>query len=203
MPGRKIAEEERKEQILAAVFRVATKHGLERLTIRRVAATAELSSGLVHFHFNTKDDLLVALLDWLLETTTAVQVDEGIRRIASPLERLQALLRKEMNRLTSDRRRIQLFFDFWMRGIHDRRIRARMRAELERYRNAFRPMAEEVLAAEPDRFGDMSAEGLASVAVGLIKGCAVQSVIDPSGFDNEQFLRAARALMAQLEPVPG
>ena len=61
-------------------------------------------------------------------------------------------------------------------------------------------MAEEVLAAEPERFPGVTPDGLAAVSVGFIKGCAVQSVIDPEHFDVAEFLSAANGLMAQLEP---
>ncbi|HET8656949.1 MAG TPA: TetR/AcrR family transcriptional regulator [Longimicrobiaceae bacterium] len=199
MPGRRAAEEERKRQIIEAAHRVAARRGLERLTIREVAAAAGLSTGLVHFHFKRRDLLLIALLDWVLETTTVLQVDERIEAIPEPLDRLLALLRQEMDRLTRDRRRIHVFFDFWLLGTRDAQVRRRMRAELKRYREAFRPMAEAVLTAEPERFRGVTAEGLASVVVGFIKGCAVQSVIDPTNFDVTQFLVAANALLAQLE----
>ena len=42
--------------------------------------------------------------------------------------------------------------------------------------------------------------GLAAVAVGFIKGCAVQSMIDPKNFDIEEFLTAMKGLMGQLAP---
>jgi TetR/AcrR family transcriptional regulator, transcriptional repressor of bet genes len=203
MPGRKAAEEERKQQILEAAYRVATRRGLGSMTVRQVAAEAELSLGLIHFHFKTKDALLVALLGWVLETTTVLRVTPAVTAIPSPLERLLTLLRQEMNRLTRDRRRIHLFFDFWLLGTRHPQIRKKMRAELDRYREAFRPMAEEVLAAEPERFANVTPEGLAAVAVGFIKGCAVQSVIDPRHFDVYEFQTAANALMAQLEGSPG
>lgn len=199
MPGRRAGEEERKAQILQAAYTVARQRGLDRLTVRLVASEAGLSSGLVHFHFKTKEALLIALLDRVLETTTVLRVSEEIAAIASPLERLLALLRQEMDRLTRDRGQIRVFFDFWSMGMRSSRVRRRMRAELHRYREAFRPMAEEVLAAEPERFPDVTAEGLAAVSVGFIKGCAVQSVIDAEHFDVAEFLAAANGLMAQLE----
>ena len=201
MPGRKATEEERKRQILEAAFRVAAHRGLDRLTVRQVAGEAGVSVGLVHFHFRTKDALLIALLDWVLETTTALRVTPRVAAIEAPLDRLLALLREEMGRLTGDRRRIHLFFDFWLLGTRHPEIRKKMRGELERYRAAFRPMAEEVLAAEPDRFVDVTAEGLAAVVVGFIKGCAVQSVIEPREFDVQEFVTASSALMAQLDPA--
>jgi AcrR family transcriptional regulator len=157
-----------------------------------------VSTGLVLFHFQTKDQLIVALLDWLLATTTVLHAGEDIAGIPSPLDRLLALLRQEMDRLSSEPQRIRLFFDFWARGIRDAGIRRKMRRELVRYRDAFRPMAAEVLRAEPDRFARVTADGLAAVAVSFIKGCAVQSMIDPERFDIDEYLAATQGLVGQL-----
>src|SRR6185312_8223767 len=107
------------------------------------------------------------------------------------------LLGREMDRLSSEPRRIRIFFDFWAMGFTNRQIRLRMQAELDRYRAAFRPIAEQVLAAEPERFAGVSADGLAGVAVSFIKGCAVQSMIDPRGFHIDEFLSAVHGLVGQ------
>jgi TetR/AcrR family transcriptional repressor of bet genes len=198
MPGRKASEETRRDQILRAAFDVASRRGLDGLTVRLVATKASLSSGLVLFHFHSKDRLIVALLDWLLQTTAVLHIPPSIQRIPAPLDRLVALLRQEMNRLSREPRRIRLFFEFWVRGGRDGEIATRMGGELERYRDAFRPMAEEVLVAEPDRFPRVTADGLAAVAVSFIKGCAVQSMIDPGHFDIAEYLLAAEGLLGQL-----
>lgn len=200
MPGRKASEETRREQILTAAYEVAARRGLEGLTVRLVAAKARLSTGLVLFHFKSKDQLVVALLDWLLATTTVLHVGSEIQAITSPLERLLALLRQEMDRLSSEPRRIRLFFEFWVLGGRHVRIGTKMRAELARYRGAFRPMAAAVLEAEPERFSQVSPDGLAGVAVSFIKGCAVQSMIDPEHFDIREYLMAAEGLLGQLAP---
>jgi AcrR family transcriptional regulator len=200
MPGQKASEDSRRKQILRAAYDVASRKGLAGLTVRQVAAKAELSTGLVLFHFKTKEHLVIALLDYVLETTTVLHLTDDISSIRSPLDRLLALLAREMNRLAAEPRRIRLFFDFWAKGFSHPLIRMRMQAELDRYREAFRPMAAEVLAAEPDRFAHVTAEGLAAVAVSFIKGCAVQSMIDPKNFDIEEFLTAAQGLMGQLAP---
>jgi AcrR family transcriptional regulator len=188
----------RHSQIINAAYHVAAEHGLAGLTVRRVATRARVSTGLVLFHFQTKDQLIVALLDWLLATTTVLHAGEDIAGIPSPLDRLLALLRQEMDRLSSEPQRIRLFFDFWARGIRDAGIRRKMRRELVRYRDAFRPMAAEVLRAEPDRFVSVTADGLAAVAVSFIKGCAVQSMIDPERFDIDEYLAATQSLVGQL-----
>ena len=69
-----------------------------------------------------------------------------------------------------------------------------MQAELDRYREAFRPIAEEVLRVEPARFAGVTPEGLAAVSVSFIKGCAVQSMIDPKNVNIDEFLAATKGL---------
>jgi AcrR family transcriptional regulator len=200
MPGQRAAEVIRRDQIIRAAYHVASQKGLERLTVRLVGAKARLSPGLVLFHFKSRDQLIVALLDWLLATTAILRIGPEIARIGQPLDRLLALLRQEMDRLAGDPRRIRLFFEFWVLGGRHPEIGTKLRAELARYREAFRPMAEQVLVAEPDRFSDVTPDALAAVAVSFIKGCAVQSMIDPGRFGIGEYLSAAESLLGQLSP---
>lgn len=198
MPGQKASEEERRDQILRAAFDIAARDGLGGLTVRGVALKARLSAGLILFHFKTKDQLIVALLDWVLATTTVLHITEDIAKIAAPLDRLMALLQREMDRLSSEPRRMRVFFEFWVMGFRNVAIRSRMRRELVRYRQAFRSIAGEVLRAEPERFAKVTADGLAAVAVSFIKGCAVQSMIDSDRFDIKEYLAATHGLVGQL-----
>lgn len=198
MPGTKAPEAARREQILAAAYEVAAREGLDGTTINQVAVAANLSPGLVMFHFKSKRRLLLALLEWLLATTTVLHVGGDIEALTSPLDRLIALLRQEMHRLSREPRRMRLTFDYWTAGIRDAEIRAKLSAEFARYREAFLPLAAAVLQEEPERFVGVTPDGLAAVAVSFIKGCAVQSMIDPERFDISQYLAAAEGLMAQF-----
>jgi AcrR family transcriptional regulator len=82
MPGTKIPEAVRRERIIAAAFAIAAEQGLAAVTIRSVAERADTSAGLVMFYFETKDELVLALLDWVLATTTALSVGPDI--LANP-----------------------------------------------------------------------------------------------------------------------
>jgi TetR/AcrR family transcriptional regulator, transcriptional repressor of bet genes len=201
MPGTKAPEGERRDQIIAAAYRVAAREGLDGTTILQVAAEANLSPGLVIFHFKTKRRLLLELVQWLVATTTVLHVDADVASLPSPHDQLIAVLRQEMQRLSSEPLRIRLMFDYFTAGIRDAEVRDIMRVEFDRYREAFRSITAAVLEAEPERFPGVTPEGLAAVSVSFIKGCAVQSMLDPD-FDIAQYLAAAEGLMAQFS-APG
>jgi TetR/AcrR family transcriptional regulator, transcriptional repressor of bet genes len=198
MPGKRAPEGERREQILRAAFEVASRDGIASLTVRAVAAEAGLSHALVLFHFQRKERLVHALLDWLIGTTSVLHVSGDVARLPRALDRLHALLQQEMERLSAQPRHTRLFFDFWALGARHEEIRARISAELERYRAAFRAIMEELLLAEPAAFPHVTADGMAAVAVSWIQGCAVQAMIDPGHFDTDEYLAAVRGMVGQL-----
>jgi AcrR family transcriptional regulator len=198
MPGQRAAEATRREQILKAAHDVALRRGIDGLTVRAVAARARLSHGLVLFHFKRKDQLGLALLDRVLATTISLMVPDGIGAIPNPRERLQALFRREVHRLSEEPRRIRLLLEYWTRGANNAVIREKISAGLDHYRAAFRDIAEEALRTEPGSFGKGTPAAVAAAAVSLIIGYPVQAMIDPDHFDVGAYLAAVQGMFGQL-----
>jgi len=198
MPGKRAPEDARREQILQAAFEVASREGIGGLTIRGVAGEAAVSHALVVHYFARKERLVHALLDWLIETTSVLHVSDDVAAFPRALDRLHALLQQEMARLGHQPRHTRLFFEFWALGARHEEIRARIGAELERYRAAFRDIMRELIEAEPATFAGASADAMAAVAVSWIHGCAVQAMIDPARFDTDGYLAAVRGLIGRL-----
>jgi TetR/AcrR family transcriptional regulator, transcriptional repressor of bet genes len=203
MPGQKAAESERREQILEAAYTVALRKGLESLTVRAVAASAGLSHGLVLFHFKRKDQLVRAVLDRVLANTLSLEVDAAMDLPEHPAERLPALLRREVDRLTGNAREVRLLLEYWALGAREPTLRAKVGAALDRYRAAFRRLTEEMLLANPDRLAGVTPAGLTAVAVSFINGCAVQALIDPDRFDVEEYLAAVQGILGSGAPPRG
>jgi AcrR family transcriptional regulator len=206
MPGQKAPEAHRRRDILRAAYDVAARHGVEALTVRAVAGRAALSHGTVLFHFNRRDQLVASLLDSVLDATTVLRVPPGVARLTSPAERLRALLRTEMDRLSSDPRHFRLFLEYWALGVRNAPIRRKVSAALQRYRVAFGATAE---SGAPRRTGNgrralvkSTSDGVAAVAVSLIHGCAFQAVIDAKAFSVQQHFDAAAQMLDGLDGAP-
>lgn len=202
MPGQRAPEQERRDQIMRAAYDVALREGIDGVTLRAVAAEAALSHGLVIFYFKQKDQLIGALLDRVLATTAMLDVSEDVARLPGAPDRLRALLRQELARLAHEPRDIRLFFEYWALGAREAAVRRKIAAALERYRAAFRSLAEEMLPATAPGGTDVTPAALAAVAVSLITGCAVQAMSDPDHFDTTAYLAAAQGLIERLAPAP-
>ena len=203
MPGRRAPEVQRRETILRAAFAVAAREGLAGVTARAVAAEARVSAGLVFFYFATVDALLVALLDWLLERTiVAGEIASVVTAESDPAARMLAIIRRDIERLPRQRVRVELFFDYWVLGTRHPGIRERIRGALDRYRDAFRPLADAVVRSDPERYAGITGEGLASVASSFVEGCALQIVMDPERFDAERSMTTLAALVRSRAAAP-
>lgn len=63
--------EDRRADLIRAAYQVMAREGVHRSPLREIAAKAEVSKGLLIYHFQTKDGLVLAALEWVLEMTEA------------------------------------------------------------------------------------------------------------------------------------
>ncbi|MDF1562854.1 MAG: TetR family transcriptional regulator [Deltaproteobacteria bacterium] len=82
----------RRGEIVEALRRVMAEHGYEKATVSRIAEAAGLAPGLVHYHFGSKEEVLLALVDDLTGRAEA-RMDERLAAAGpDPRERLGAVL---------------------------------------------------------------------------------------------------------------
>lgn len=197
MGRRRLPEEERREEILAAAFEVAVRDKLRGLNMRSVAEEAGVSKGLVFFHFQDKETLLLSLLDWVVERGPRVEIPPEVAadETSHPAVRLLNLVRHQVAGLPARQERVELFLDFWVMGTSVPETKRRIKAAFDRYRAEFLEFAQPVVEALPERFGEHDAEGLSAVVVSFIQGCALQLIADPENFDVDRYMRAVRGLV--------
>jgi|GEM_PF-3437536 len=188
MPGKKVAESERKEQILTATMRVATTMGLEKVTGRRVAAEAGISSGSVFFHYKTKNDLLLALLDkliiWWL-TTREIQVSD-------PRSQFLELVSSEAR--VDEREKIDLLLEFWILGRKHPEMRSRFQEAMVKYRDKFCLAARQMIQDDNDQLSQTTPESIAIFASSLIIGNALGMMFAPESSNSDALVEVAKIL---------
>ncbi|MFC6960845.1 TetR/AcrR family transcriptional regulator [Halocatena marina] len=59
-----------RDEIARAVLHALANHGYAGLTTKKVAAESEKSEAALFYHYDTKDDLVVAFLEWAIDRST-------------------------------------------------------------------------------------------------------------------------------------
>ncbi|RQG91304.1 TetR family transcriptional regulator [Natrarchaeobius halalkaliphilus] len=66
------------EAIMRATYRALCKHGYANLTMQAIADEFDKTKGVIHYHYDTKETLLVAFLEYLLDAFNEnIAVDEN------------------------------------------------------------------------------------------------------------------------------
>lgn len=123
--GGHVEADDTREAILDATYRVLCDRGYADLSMRAIAEESGKSKSLLHYHFDTKDDLLLAFLDRFVET-----LDELLAESESehPRDRLIGFVdRFVAGPNETDRQSLWLaLVEFRVRAAHDERFREQL-----------------------------------------------------------------------------
>jgi AcrR family transcriptional regulator len=161
-------------RILEAAFTVLSRQGYENSSIKDIAEEAGVAQGLIHYHYKSKQLLVLAVLEYVCQ-----KVEVGVAGEAGALAALAQT--KEMLR---DRRATNaLYIQLIGVGLHDPAIGAGVRTFIREDRAHVEDIARQVLG---ERQADTSpARGIAGVVWAAILGIIVQSLVDPE-FDTDE-----------------
>ncbi len=89
---RRPSVEERRNEILEVTCQVVIERGFGATRIGDVAAKLGVSTGLIHYHFESKDQLLAEAFQWAAEADLA-RLHAEVERGATAIERLERVIR--------------------------------------------------------------------------------------------------------------
>ena len=98
-------------RIVDAVIETVAQHGISGTTLALVARAAEVSQGVLIFHFRSKDGLLAATLR--SQNASYRQHWQACLEGADPLQQVLGLIRTDFSPSVCSRRALALWFAFW------------------------------------------------------------------------------------------
>ncbi|MEZ5924650.1 MAG: TetR family transcriptional regulator C-terminal domain-containing protein [Hyphomicrobiaceae bacterium] len=107
---------ERKEatrrELIEATIEAIAEGGLADLTLARITERAAVSRGLVNFHFDSKEQLLVATLEFLTEEYRAAWRKAIDRAGPDPAAQLTAVVNNDFHPAICNRKKVAVWFAF-------------------------------------------------------------------------------------------
>ena len=86
-----VSTEGRRSAILRAAYRVMAREGVHRTPLDRVAAEAGVSKGLLLYYFHSKDALVLAAMEWVLNATAA-RIRKALADIVDPADAISVVI---------------------------------------------------------------------------------------------------------------
>jgi TetR/AcrR family transcriptional regulator, transcriptional repressor of bet genes len=116
-----VDHDQRRTEIVRALWQVIAEHGIEGVSLRVVAQAAGVSIGRIQHYFGSREALVLAGLDRLV--AQAVALYEATAD-ASPRDRLLHLLVQQVPRSEPGRMGVSVWYAYLATAITDARIRA-------------------------------------------------------------------------------
>ena len=111
--GRKASKETRRQQLIEATIDSLAKRGYSDTTLADVADGAGLSRGIVNFHFESKENLLVATLQYMAEEYGDHWASALERAGPGLAGRLWAIVHADFDRKICTKRKLAAWCAFW------------------------------------------------------------------------------------------
>jgi AcrR family transcriptional regulator len=169
---------ETREELLAAALEVFARRGYRQAGVDEIAAAAGYSKGALYWHFSSKEELLMALVEERVDAPMRAMV--ALLESASPDRDMSVEASREFaRRLDGQRDAVLLEREYWSLAIRDPDLRARF---AERQRELRDAMAR-ALEARARHLGTpeipMPAEDVARIVMSIIGGLSVDELVEP------------------------
>lgn len=182
----------RREALIKAGYAEILDKGVHETTIDSVVARAGTSKGGALYYFRTKDDLLFAILEWLLDQVSRT-LDEVAEAEGSPRERLASELEVMFHSAEVNRKLYLVLFDYVPLGARAERFRALFAAFFESCRDRDMAIVEEGIRQRV--FRRVRPVDAALTIRALVDGYCLQWLMNPEAYPVEFYRDRCRAVL--------
>lgn len=193
-------EEERREQIMAATRRVLVTRGLTLLRVSDVAKVAKLSPGIIHYYFDSKEELLRATF----EDSFKVSVDRRRQLFDDDIAadvKLHQLLKSYVPESKESIEWWHVWMQLWAGALQDADLRAINEKAYGEWRTLIGGVIEQGVEQGIFVIGDLSL--VVNQLISMIDGLAVQVLLESGEMTASEMLRLCDAYVdAMLVTAP-
>jgi AcrR family transcriptional regulator len=188
---KEVDHDERREELLEAVWRVIARDGMEGTTIRGIAKETGWSTGVLSHYFADKDDIIGSALRLAYERI-ATRWDEKLEGLSG----VRALYELVLDNLPLDEEReleTKLLMNYWSLMIRGNELAARPRRRGPLLIDWLTKLVKEGQDAGDIR-RDEAPEDIAERLLGLIDGFSLHALLNP-----ERLTRARQVALLEQE----
>ena len=190
-------KEIRRKQLIDATIRAIGRYGYASTTLTHVAGEAGLSPGIVNFYFKSKDQLLLATLEQIVEEYSAFWSAALGKGKVAPAAGLEAMIDADFHPSVCNPEKIQIWYAFWAEAGNN-----------PAYQGLVQRLETDYIQQTVELCSRVITEGgygidARTVAVGLnamIDGLWFDCLMEPKAFNRSDAKRVCRSYLAAVFP---
>lgn len=190
----------RRGQIIAAGRKLVAEGGHGALTINALEGALGFTRGVITYHFENKDEIVLAVLDdAIAEIDRATSL--SVQAQTHSLDKVRAAMRGMVRGFLSIEEAGRVLLSFWSRLREDPRAAAMNAALYRRWRAAGAELLRRGQAL--GELAPCDVEAVSALMVGIVIGVVTQVWFEPGATDPDAMVdEAGEALLARLRAEP-
>jgi AcrR family transcriptional regulator len=172
-------ESKRRGQIISAARQVFSRKGYDAATVEEIAETAGVSKGLIYNYFRSKEDILLATAEALMN-----RLEEHMERMstakATASDKILAAQHMHTGEMIKEWDFVQIMLEFWSESVRRPEI-ARPYAQMFRKARVYMETIIDNGIASGE-FRPVAAKDVASLMIAMADGLTVQRMLDARAF---------------------
>lgn len=197
---------ETRDRIVDAAYRTLVKSGYHQTSVKDIANAAGVAPGLVHYYFETKEDLLVAAIEYGCSSLESEWADRGLSLTgqfplgASPVQLARLGLELSKSDLKKRLGLSLLVFDMYGVGLHNPKIAAAVNQFMQERRSLVEAIVRGVTAGMPEP-PKTTPQAIAGAIYGALLGITFEKLIDRK-FDADKAIDALAEMVFTFARLP-
>jgi TetR/AcrR family transcriptional repressor of bet genes len=191
-------KEIRRKQLIDATIRAIGRYGYASTTLTHVAGEAGLSPGIVNFYFKSKDQLLLATLEQIVDEYSAFWQQALSKGKVAPASGLEAMIEADFHPSVCNPEKISIWYAFWAEAGNN-----------PSYQGVVQRLEADYIQQTVELCARIITEGgygidARTVAVGLnamIDGLWFDCLMEPKAFNRNDAKRVCRSYLAAVFPA--
>jgi len=180
------------KRILKAALEVISKEKISGTRMHIIAKEANMSQANLHYHFSTKNDIMVALLNSIQEEFSKGRKNYIDTEAKTVTENIQGFFEQKKDDILINKKMEYAQIDYWVQGTVNEEIRTIFQNTF----NIWRKSIEETFSKEEQEgIDDKTMRNIPFVMVSLMLGASLQYLIDEGKFDLDDYFQVAEEMI--------
>ena len=195
--NRSVQSEFRKKQIIKATLDCIDQLGLSQTTLASIARKAGVSQGILVFHFQSKERLLEATLQYLSNEYSKNWQSAILEAPGAPLRQLKSLVRAVFNPAICNRKKISIWYAYWGESRSRPKYRQVCGQHDKQFSDCLLDICRNIESCQAAR---LPAATAALSIEGMIDGLWQNFLLGETGFKRRQAIQAIDELIELIYP---
>lgn len=181
------------KRILDAAMQVVSREKISGTRLHMIAKEANMSQANLHYHFATKNDIMIALLDDIQEKFSSDRKNYIDLENKTAVENIRGFFQQKKHDIIENKKLEYTQLDYWVQGTVNEEIKVKFQNTFDIWRKGIK----DVLDKEEFKEG-MDAkyrEILPFISVSLMLGASLQYLIDEGKFDLDEYFNIAEKIV--------